>query len=77
LDPEEHMEQIHVFEEKLLRRKTGEVKPKCPKHELEKSIGVINMRKTHVNISRTLEKEAKEKVELLTRIHPKLHQVRS
>jgi hypothetical protein len=42
-----------------------------------KSIGVVDLRKTHVNRSRTSEKEAKEKLELLTGSHPNLHQVRS
>jgi hypothetical protein len=77
LDPEEHVVEIRVFGGKVPRRKTGEVKTKRPKHEVEKSIGVINLRKTCINRSRTSKKETKEKVEMLTKSHPKLYQVRS
>jgi hypothetical protein len=58
---------IRVFRGKVLQRKIGEVKPKCPEHEVSKSIGDVDMRKTRINRLRTSDKEAKEKAKTLIR----------
>jgi hypothetical protein len=65
-----------LFRGKTLRGKARVECVELPKREVAKSIEIVDLRRKHIIISWTL-RESKEKVEPLTRSHPKLQKVRS